>query len=122
MQPINSRRFGKDIESADVSWYFNGARVKTGVELAFEYLTSDNEGVYECEARNSHGFERKSVEINLESALSHDENENHLKQDHQHHKNINIQVLSNPQTDHVENGRVKIKCISGKLDYMGLII
>jgi hypothetical protein len=129
-----------DMENAVVEWYLNGARIKSGVELTFEYLTSEHEGVYECEAHNSFGKSqrRKSVEIDLESSVAglldvsqatphqhhlpaHDQNEisehegdEHLSQQprrNQHH--INIQVLSNPQTDHVENGRVKIKCISG---------
>lgn len=139
-----------DMENAIVEWYYNGARLKSGVELMFEYLTSEHEGVYECEAHNAFGRsqKRKSVEIDLESTyvaaptaaldgldVSHapphhhhlpaDQNEasghdgvaeEHMSQQprrNQHH--INIQVLSNPQTDHVENGRVKIKCISGKL-------
>ena len=102
--------------------------------------------MYECEARNSYGSDRKSVEISLEpnpqddgivagssssstsssSAKSNSEttiskeqqqDESKLEEQQQqqlyHTRNINIQVLSNPQSDHVENGRVKIKCISG---------
>lgn len=115
-----------------IEWYLNGVKLKSGVELTFEYLTSENEGVYECEARNTFGVsERKSIEISLESRYGTNEinaneetvrdgyNSTSLATTHHHYhqqsyqqRNINIQVLSNPQTDHVENGRVKIKCIS----------
>lgn len=132
--------FWKDTEDALIEWYLNGVKLKSGVELTFEYLTSENEGVYECEARNTFGVsDRKSIEISLESRYGTNEinaNEetavardgynstslattHHNHHHYQHHhsqsyqqRNINIQVLSNPQTDHVENGRVKIKCIS----------
>jgi hypothetical protein len=109
------------MENAMVEWYFNGRKLKTGVELTFEYLTNENEGIYECEVRNQFGSDRKTIEIDLESTYA-----TELVAEHQvahpsginknnQLKSINIQVLSNPQTDHIENGKVKIKCISGKI-------
>lgn len=104
-----------DVDNALVEWYFNGIKLKEGVELSFEYLAHENEGLYECEARNSLGADRRSIQVQLEDG---DNDDGDYGEDtarpHQHHSNrsINIQVLSNPQTDHVENGRVKIKCIS----------
>lgn len=116
----------------------NGVKLKTGVELTFEYLTNKNEGVYECQAHNQYGSARRETEINLESAAIYASSwslssstmsttsststtttasvvATAQSQPHQHH-HINIQVLSNPQVDHVENGRVKIKCISDIAD------
>lgn len=110
------------MENARVVWFFNGRKVKDGKMLKIEYLTHESEGLFECEASNSYGVDKKSIRIDLSSPTTYEHKTKDEREDEKtttaHHnqesnrKNINIQVLSNPATDHVENGRVKLRCIS----------
>jgi len=92
----------KESENSDKKWFFNGRELKEDGQLLINSLNIHNEGNYECIASNKYGIDRKSIMISLAEKVN------------QHKPTISIQVLSNPVKDHVANGQVKLKCISGK--------
>ena len=84
-----------------MKWTFNGNEIKNDGQLLINSFNIQNEGHYECIASNNYGMDKKSM------MLSSSEKMNSFK------PVISIQVLSNPLKDHVANGQVKLKCISG---------
>ena len=91
----------QDLENSDKKWIFNGRELKEDGQLLISSLSIHNEGKYECVVSNSYGVDRKSIMISLAEEMN------------QHKPTVSIQVLSNPIKDHVANGQVKLKCISG---------
>ena len=85
----------------------NGREVKSydGV-LVFESLKESDHGEYECVVQNENGFDTRRAHIDLSRRV---EQPTTVKSN----SSIRIQVLSDPATDHVENGLVKLQCISG---------
>ncbi len=83
-------------------------------------MNHQNEGSYECLASNRFGADKKSIVLDFtkDSKLA-KPNELIPKpapgEIMEYKPTISIQVLSNPTKDHVENGRIKLKCISGML-------
>ena len=70
-------------------------------------------GEYKCVASNELGTDEKSIDIDLVPVMASLPSGSKLyntKQDNW----IKIQVLSNPKKDHIENGTIKLKCLSGK--------
>ena len=99
-----------DIENTDTKWTFNGTEITQNGQLFISSLEHTNEGVYECTVSNPYGSDRKSILVSIpkHSITDSTDSNNRTK------PTISIQVLSNPVTDHVANGQVKLKCISGK--------
>ena len=127
-----------DLEGSHVEWYFKGRKFNRtnnygyrSNKLVFNRLMFRDEGVYECVVSNEFGSDMKSVEIKLRITTTptplpttttrilsttslittnDDINENNYQPKNKH--SIRIQVLSDPIKDHIENGVVKLKCLS----------
>lgn len=96
--------------------------------LKFEMLVPENQGLYECIVENELGQDKKGVQIllpNFTTQIMQTKNTNKANKEFENHwirKNtkiaakthsVVIKVLSDPKIDHVENGKVILKCISG---------
>ena len=102
----------KDDLSARISWYFNSRPLEWYERrLKLNRLSYEHHGEYKCVASNEFGRNEKSFDLQLVPTSLNVETKTGKQENW-----IKIQVLSNPQKDHVENGTIKLKCLSGKLN------
>lgn len=93
--------------------------------LIFEQLVSENQGLYECIVENQFGQDKKGVQISLSNFTTQIiqttnankpskgfENHNASKTIAKDKHSVIIEILSNPKVDHIENGKVILKCKS----------
>ena len=134
-----------DTKDTNISWYFNSSRLKLSDNfsnnglLKFESLQAKDQGIYECIISNRFGYDRKSTFIRLEaepnpigvtksiqvvgtSSYYHEYSQSPTTYYASPSKHtIQIQILSDPLKDHVENGTVKLKCLSSMSGFFELM-
>ncbi|RNA33969.1 basement membrane-specific heparan sulfate proteoglycan core -like [Brachionus plicatilis] len=121
-------------------WFFNGAMIQKDLSgsIKFDKLVQENQGLYECLVENENGQDKKGVQISfpifatelirsttmfyVPKAFSEDTTVFDRDVDHpigettrsiaKAKHTVLIQVLSDPEVDHVENGKVILRCIS----------
>lgn len=99
------------------TWLFNGNLLKQDKcgKLVINQFSSVNQGVYECVVSSNYGLGQKYIELTLPSQVNTTNTPTTTVKPLVTSKHTaRIIVLSNTETDHVENGRVMLKCTSGE--------